>query len=213
MAPLIFINFRRLDTRDTGPHLDTALQDEFGASNVFRDQRSIVKGSDFRDEIERQLRKCELLLAVMGPQWASLTDDATGRRLIDDPDDWVRKEIALALSWKLEILPVLVGTDEMPQPHELPADLRDLAYRQAVDFRPHKQSIDLPPLFEAIREKVPDLRRRTNRGKAGGHDGAGGTSFTVDRIDRTTMVFGGEGHQITTDNSASGPEDHDEDRP
>lgn len=211
MAPLIFVNFRRRDTGETGPHIDTALQREFGAHNVFRDQRSITKGSDFREEIERKLRKCDILLAVMGHRWASVTDDA-GRRLIDDEEDWVRKEVARALEWKLTVLPVLVDGAGLPGTGELPDAIAELANRQAVHFRPHQEHIDFPPLFEAIREKVPDLRAARRDGT---DRGDGGTSFRFDRIDRmdhNTNIFGGSNNRATTNNGPSAREEDDEGR-
>lgn len=211
MAPLIFVNFRRRDTGETGPHIDTALQREFGAHNVFRDQRSIAKGADFREEIERRLRKCDILLAVMGHRWASVTDDA-GRRLIDDEEDWVRKEIARALEWKLTVLPVLVDGAALPDKNELPGDIAELVHHQDVHFRPHQEHIDFPPLFEAIREAVPALRaaRRDDTDR-----GNGGTTVRfdrIDRIDRSSMVFGGSNNRATTNNCASGPDEDDEER-
>ncbi|ARP70624.1 TIR domain-containing protein [Streptomyces pluripotens] len=211
MAPLIFVNFRRRDTRETGPHIDTALQREFGAHNVFRDQRSIAKSADFREEIERKLRKCDILLAVIGHRWASVTDDA-GRRLIDDEEDWVHQEIARAFEWKLSVLPVLVDGADLPDKNALPGDIAELANRQAVHFRPHQEHIDFPPLFEAIREAVPDLRT-ARRGDTDDPDRRnGGTTVRfdrIDRIDRASMAFGGSNNRLTTNNYASEPEEDD----
>jgi hypothetical protein len=206
MAARVFVNFRRADTDTTGPHLDTALRNEFGDQEVFRDQRSIRKGAPFPAEITGALRKCDLLLAVMGHRWTSATDD-DGRRCIDNPEDWVRKEIALALAWGIEVLPVLVDGASLPDPSELPDDIRDLTGHQTVFFRPHQEHIDFPPLFEAVHKAVPDLRRKRPRRPQG--DG-GGATYHVERFDHGSANFGGSG---TANTYNFGPEEDDEERP
>ncbi|MFB6848185.1 toll/interleukin-1 receptor domain-containing protein [Streptomyces sp. NPDC056373] len=202
MAPRIFVNFRRADTGPTGPHLDTALRREFGEQEVFRDQRSIRKGAHFPAEITGALRRCDLLLAVMGQRWASVTDDE-GRRCIDDPEDWVRKEIAMALTLGITVLPVLVDGAGLPDAAELPAEIRNLTGHQGVFFRPHQEHIDFPPLFEAVHKAVPDLRRRRPRRPQG--DGGGATNH-IENFHHGSATFGGTGNTANTFND---PEDYD----
>ncbi|MEW1774656.1 toll/interleukin-1 receptor domain-containing protein [Streptomyces sp. NPDC086777] len=213
MTPSLFTNFRRADTGSVGPHIDTKLQCEFGARAAFRDQRSLPKGHDFREQLERAVRKCDLLLVVVGARWASVSD-ASGRRLIDRADDWVRREIALAGLYKLPVIPVLVDGAQLPDEDELPADIRYLAYRQAVYFRPHQEHIDFPPLLAAIREAVPDLGPK-RRGEGGGAGTGGGTAFTIERMDGGNAIFGGRYNSInhydsTTPATATDPEDDDD---
>ncbi|WP_062648931.1 toll/interleukin-1 receptor domain-containing protein [Streptomyces maremycinicus] len=217
MAPNIFINFRRADTDCVGPQLDSALRNEFGAEAVFRDQRSLLHGLDYRKQLERAVRKCDLLLAVMGSRWASVQDNA-GRRYIDDANDWVRKEIALALAYETPVIPVLIDNARLPDTSELPSELQALTHHQACYFRPHQEHIDLPPLIAAIRRTIPDLRHaRSNRESEGtGADGA--TTFNIDRISGGSHIYGGSRNTINNHGSAartpaSVPEDDDQGRP
>lgn len=46
--------------------------------------------------IEHEVGSCQALLAVIGPTWLAVRDDAPRRRL-DNPNDYVRLEIAAAL--------------------------------------------------------------------------------------------------------------------
>ncbi|MFJ8489368.1 hypothetical protein ACIRBZ_13525 [Streptomyces sp. NPDC094038] len=216
MTPSLFTNFRRADTGSVGPHIDTKLQSEFGPQAAFRDQRSLPKALDYREHLERALRKCDLLLVVVGARWASVSD-AQGRRLIDRPDDWVRREIALAGGYKLPVLPVLVDDAQLPDEDELPTDIRYLVHRQAVYFRPHQEHIDFPPLLAAIREAVPDLRSK-RRGGDGGTGTDSGTSFTIERMDGGNAIFGGRNNSINHYGSATpapsaDPEDDDLEHP
>src|SRR5690242_201262 len=95
------------------------------------DVDSIEPGADFVAAIEQALSRCEVLLVVIGPHWLAAAD-ATGRRRIDDPRDFVRLEVALALHRGIRVIPVLVDGASEPHAHQLPADLSGLAQRQAV---------------------------------------------------------------------------------
>ncbi|MFI2378127.1 TIR domain-containing protein [Streptomyces sp. NPDC018964] len=211
MAPSVFINFRRADTGGAAPHIDTGIRGTFGEAEVFRDQRSIDKGAHYPDQIRRKLRKCELLLALIGRKWETAVDE-DHRRCLDDETDWVRMEIALALQWGLTVLPVLVDRDEMPDRADLPEDIRALTTRQALYFRPHQEEIYLPPLIKAIRAAVPELRPRRRRNGAGG--GGGGNVEDVGGIQSKNgvVILGGSGRGVVHNHpSADDPDDFDDD--
>jgi hypothetical protein len=56
---------------------------------------------------------CQVLLAVIGPTWLTVTDER-GRRRLDDPDDIVRLEIEAALAREVRVIPILVEGAVMP---------------------------------------------------------------------------------------------------
>ncbi|HAN64343.1 MAG TPA: hypothetical protein DCQ79_10880, partial [Rhizobiales bacterium] len=96
---------------------------------------------DFREHIQESLKRCDILVAIVGPRWAA--PDEQGRPRIRDETDWVRIEIEAALAKKIPVIPVLIDGTALPPPFELPEGLRDLAFRQAApvdsgrDFHPH----------------------------------------------------------------------------
>ncbi|MEW2072846.1 TIR domain-containing protein [Streptomyces sp. NPDC013433] len=212
MAPSVFINFRRADTGGAAPHLDTGLRGRFGEAEVFRDQRSIDKGAHYPDQIKRKLRKCELLLALIGKKWETAVDE-DHRRCLDDETDWVRMEIALALQWGLTVLPVLVDREEMPDRADIPDDIRALASRQAIHFRPHHEEIYLPPLIKAVRAAVPELGARRRRDDAGGGGNVGDVRSIRSR--NGVVLLGGSGqgvvHNYSSDHDDDFEDDFDED--
>jgi hypothetical protein len=59
---------------------------------VFMDVTDIAPGEDFTPVIETNIGAAELLVAVIGPQWISATDEK-GTRRIDQPSDLVRQEL------------------------------------------------------------------------------------------------------------------------
>jgi hypothetical protein len=96
----VFINYRGDDSYASAELIDRELSSQFGSAKVLLDTKSIPAGSDFVEELLGRLRTCSVLLVVVvvviGPCWLAITDDA-GRRRIDNPKDWVRREIAEAL--------------------------------------------------------------------------------------------------------------------
>lgn len=59
------------------------------------DLDSIEAGQDFAEVIGQAVRSCAVLVAPIGPQWATLTDEQ-GQRRLDAPGDYVRFEIRTA---------------------------------------------------------------------------------------------------------------------
>ena len=64
---------------------------------VFKDVDSIQPGDDFVDVITTAVASCDVLLALIGVDWLTITDEH-GRRRLDSPDDFVRLEIEAALT-------------------------------------------------------------------------------------------------------------------
>jgi hypothetical protein len=130
----IFICYRREDSIAYAGRLCDRLLDHFGDKHlVFMDLDAIKPGDDFIERIEQTIASCSALIAVIGKQWLTLTDEA-GRGRLQDPEDFVHREIRAALDRKIRVIPALVGGARMPRPQDLPAKLKGLARRQAVEI-------------------------------------------------------------------------------
>jgi tetratricopeptide (TPR) repeat protein len=148
-VPKIFISYRRDDSSGYVGHLREKLGQHFGDQEIFRDIDTIEPGQDFSEAIEQAISSCEVLLAVIGKQWLTLTD-VTGQRRIDDPEDFVRIEIATALRQNIRIIPVLVGGATMPSADLLPQDLKLLARRNAKEISDRSFYHDVEALIQVI---------------------------------------------------------------
>jgi len=95
-ASRIFISYRRDDTAYAAGWLFDRLVDAFGPEQVFKDVDSIALGDDFVDAITAAVSSMDVLLALIGDKWLGMVDEH-GERRLDDPDDFVRLEIAAAL--------------------------------------------------------------------------------------------------------------------
>jgi hypothetical protein len=131
--PEIFLSYRRADAAGTAGRLFDRLSQHFGAEQVFRDIDSIEAGDNFEQSIRDALRTASAVLVVIGPRWLDLRRD-DGTRRVDDPLDYVRREIELALSSDTIVIPVLVENAVLPAAELLPASIRELTKRNAVEL-------------------------------------------------------------------------------
>src|SRR5829696_5900846 len=129
----IFISYRREDAAAYAGWLGEGLSEHFGEHNVFRDVDSIEPGLDFVEAIQRAVDSAEVVMAVIGKSWL-IAADAAGQQRLQNPDDYVRLEIATALQRNIRVVPVLVQGASMPSATELPDDLTALARRNAFEL-------------------------------------------------------------------------------
>ncbi len=133
--PRIFISYRRSDSAAAAGRIYDRLCMAFGEDNLFKDVDNIPPGANYRRILESEVSNCDVLLAIIGPRWLN-TADESGKRRLDEPDDFVRIEIETALSREEAlVIPVLVDDSPMPDRDNLPESLRELHYRNAVNIR------------------------------------------------------------------------------
>ena len=149
----IFINYRRQDSEGYVGRLYDHLIQHFDRNDVFVDVDSIPPGSDFVTELEEAVATCDVFIAVIGPQWLTITDEQ-GQRRLDQWDDFVRLEVASALKQNKMVIPVLVGQARMPAPSQLPEDIAPMARRNAIELSHQRFAYDLQKLVNAIRGAV-----------------------------------------------------------
>lgn len=149
----IFINYRRQDSEGYVGRLYDHLIQHFDRNDVFIDVDNIPPGTDFVTKLEEAVANCDVFIAVIGPQWLNITDEQ-GQRRLDQWDDFVRLEAAIALKQNKLIIPVLVGQARMPAPHQLPEDITMLARRNAIELSHQRFSYDVQKLIEAIRGAI-----------------------------------------------------------
>src|SRR5262249_14060069 len=151
MADTIFINYRREDSIGTAGRLHDRLAQTFGQKNLFMDVDSIPPGVDFVADLNSQVAACDVVLVVIGSNWLDAKDE-TGRRRLDNPDDFVAIEIAAALARNIAVIPILVDEAHMPKASELPDPVKPLVRRNAIEIRNAQFGRDAEALIEKIRE-------------------------------------------------------------
>ena len=158
----IFISYRREETAYPAGWLFDKLADRFGEGQIFKDIDSIEPGDDFVDTITAAVGSCDVLLALIGDRWLTITDTAGNRRL-DDPNDFVRVEVEAALSRNVRVIPVLVEGASPPRGDQLPATLAGLVRRQALELSPSRFETDLGRLLRVLEKTLAETQAGETR--------------------------------------------------
>jgi hypothetical protein len=151
----IFMSYRRDETDFPASWLYDRLAAHFGHDKIFKDVDSIVPGDDFGEVIARAVGSCDVLLALIGEYWVSITD-SDGKPRLNDPDDFVRLEIEAALQRGVRVIPILVGDAAMPRADQLPETLRKLARRQALELSPQRFEADVRRLLRVLERTLAE---------------------------------------------------------
>ena len=161
----VFICYRREDSIAYAGRLHDRLAVQFGKNRVFMDVDTIQPGEDFVEVVERRIGASAALIAIIGKGWLESKDDRGNRRL-DDPDDYVRREIAAALTGNIRVIPALVGGARMPRATDLPADIAALSRRNAIEISDTSFNPSVAKLAEALKSAIEAdrIRRETERG-------------------------------------------------
>ncbi len=110
----VFLSYRREGSVDLARHVAERLSRARNIG-VFFDYKSLRAGP-FPDAIERAVKQCDIFTLIVGPKtWAR----------IDTPEDWVRREIELALDQQRLIIR-LIGEGTAPDATPLPESIADI---------------------------------------------------------------------------------------
>ncbi len=176
----VFINYRGEDSHSYGALLYTELTRQFGADQVFLDCESIPAGADFTRELLERVRSARVLLAVIGSRWSTAAD--AGRRRLDDPNDWIRRELAEAFAAGVLVIPVLTEQADLPAAADLPADIAALGRCQYRRLRHRDPTADLARIVADLTSLDPFLAARR---------ATGASSKTVGPMTLDVRVTGG----------------------
>jgi hypothetical protein len=157
----VFVSYRRDDSQGFAGRLADDLIEVLGPDRVFRDIE-IPVGSDFTDVLHRAIAASDVLLVVIGRNWAAESNQGYGSRLFE-PTDWVRTEIEAAFAQGKQVLPALVGGAGMPAPGDLPDSIARLARLQAATLTDRHWDAEISELAERLRILCPSLDQAQSR--------------------------------------------------
>ena len=147
--PRVFLNYRN----GIADHVVMMIQNElarlWGEHGVFRAGKSIPPGETYQPFLLRNATGVKVMLAVIGRGWE---DDR-----LDDPDDWVRKEIQHAHDNGVTVIPVLVGARNRLRAQDLPAELKWLADVQDMMITTDAEPADIEQFVKRLLRRRPEL--------------------------------------------------------
>ena len=147
----VFISYRRRETAPYARSILESLQEHFHREHLFMDIDNIEPGVKFGQEIEKALDRVDAVIALIGREWSTISDD-DGSPRIHNPKDMVRYEIATALKQQKRIFPVLVGGAAMPSEDVLPDPLKELSQFNAVELSDSRWEYDMGLLVNTLKE-------------------------------------------------------------
>lgn len=143
-----FISYRRSHNTSQARDFRRELVRRYGAASVFMDTSSIDYGESFPDRIASAIRGCSVMLVLIGPKWL---ESVAGIRRIDDPDDWVHREVEAGLQRReAVVVPVLLDGAPFPSEADLPESVRGLAARHAFVVTGRVLAADIEKLLMSI---------------------------------------------------------------
>ncbi len=169
----VFVNYRRSDTEGYAGRVYEALRRPIGAANMVMDVDSMKPGQDFVRALDEAVAGCDVLLAMIGPNWLDAAEPDGSRRL-DDPLDHVRVEIVSALSRDKIVIPLLFSGARMPGAGVMPDALEPLRTRNALVVRHERFRGDIAELVKELR-RLQSLKD----GAAGATAAAAATTATT----------------------------------
>ncbi len=132
--PAIFISHRRSDAAGHARRLHQELCRRFASEAIFFDRQSIESGEVFPETLRDAVRKSRAVLVLIGPDWLQ-AKNAGGQHRLEDPQDFVRQEIAQALNLNKTVMLVLFDDTPVPAADELPEGLKPLAHCDPLTLR------------------------------------------------------------------------------
>ncbi len=155
----VFISYRREITAGEARALFNEFLGKLGENSVFMDVDSIALGRDFRGALQKTLESCDLMLVLIGKDWADVKDEE-GRPRLHNPGDFVRLEIEAALKRDIVVTPILVQGAHMPAPEQLPAEIRDLVYRNGFELSHNRWESDFAEMTRRLNLDIAKVGRR-----------------------------------------------------
>jgi hypothetical protein len=91
--------------------------------------------------------------------------------LIDDPEDWIRRELAEALGAGVPVIPILADDATLPSPEELPADIAALGRCQYRRLRHRDVRSDVKRIVTDLIAADPELATVASSHRRAAHAG------------------------------------------
>jgi len=153
----IFISYRQSDTQSEASKLKENLEEVFGEYNVFFDIETLEPGLNFADAIEKTIQQSHIFLVLIGPAWTEVKD-ANGNLRLFNEDDWVRREVAMALSLNgrgTTVIPILVKNATQISKQKLPDNIKALVDVQWAEISSKRWKNDVENLIQVLKKITP----------------------------------------------------------
>ncbi|MDX2263703.1 MAG: hypothetical protein NW215_01845 [Hyphomicrobiales bacterium] len=159
MGYKVFINYRKALSGKDARLLHGVLTREFGRGAVFLDTSELEGGDHWPSKLEREVDASSSMAVLIPAGWADVLNEK-GERRLDNPNDFVRFEIARAFMRNIPVLPILIDGAEVPAPAALPTNLIGLTALQAMLLRSESFDDDAGKIGKRLKQLIAAARPR-----------------------------------------------------
>lgn len=131
--PRVFLSYMPTDSPTFAGRIHDRLSLRFGENNLIKDVETNSLGMDFHQAIENEVNNSDVMLIVMGKNWANYST-------LEDTNNPIRLQLDAGLKRdNYLMIPLLVEGATMPTSDQLPESLRGLLQRRSAVIRdePH----------------------------------------------------------------------------
>lgn len=151
----IFINYRRSDHPDFVERVRDWFLLRYGRDSVFMDFDTIPPFTRFDIFIRKQIQECDVLVAIIGPQWLDMLRE---RLANPDEEDFVQTEIKLALEEGKLIAPICIKGAQPPRAALLPPELRPMLAYHVAHLNSGRSFLEnIEPILDAVERQLVEL--------------------------------------------------------
>jgi TIR domain len=161
----VFISYRRGDAAYAATRIQQQLQRALPHLSIFID-REMPGGEAWAQRLDQALAQCRIVVVLIGSDFVS---EFERRAAIPDETDYMRRELETAIDLKKWLVPVVLGSGDMPARQRLPEKLQALTGAQAVFAPATSFSAAMDSLATALVRRLgvdPDQQAQADDGRA-----------------------------------------------
>lgn len=132
---------------------------QFGFTQIFVDSDAkwgMHAGDHYRIRVYREIENCDLFIALIGKKWLDILNE---KIKADEQPDMLVREIRTALKREKEIVPLLIDGTVMPNPSDLPAEIREFHYAQGIPVQSSDSVETIAALLASVSQQVARARK------------------------------------------------------
>lgn len=147
----IFISYEREDAGGWAGSIYQRLKDDYGPGIVFKDEEETRTATDWPPRLARLVKSCNAVVLIIGPGWK----DSRVIAKLNDPINWVHREIVTAIEADKPIFPVVIEGASVPT-EGIPNKIVQALNRHHFRFRTNSNlwSDDLARLCKDIEKET-----------------------------------------------------------
>ena len=155
----VFISYRRADSADAAQRLLRKMNTDHPELVVFLDEAAMVGGEEWTERLRKEMEKADIVFLLLGRYW----QNSAGLARLHKTGDVLRGEIAFAIRHEKPIIPILIGSAEMPGLNQLPEEIQAIAGYHAERLRIADFDEDWIRIIKSMKQKLTGQAIKTAR--------------------------------------------------